>query len=230
MIRQLYLEYQYGASNGRNYDHTAVMPKNRIRELRTNKGMSAAKLGALVGLSQAQVTRIENGGRGLSMPRAEKFAEVLETTVSEVFGLDDKIVLEAERTGNSPEIEPFEPQRGDPVASLIRNKPNISPYVVRASALDQVGIADGDILLVDITAAAVDQVKPMQCVIAVLYSALDAHASRIVLRQFIPPGMLITNSRHHNAQPLNLLTDDVHLKGVVVSIHRNLPGSGEYAA
>jgi len=84
---------------------------------------------------------------------------------------------------------------------------------VKSSVLDCLDYKPGDILFIDIGQAAVNELKPGQCVLAQYYSGM---AATTILRQFISPSLLITNSRRENFVPLNLDVDDVAIKGVVV--------------
>ena len=70
------------------YRYGRAMPDlalpNRIRELRDARGISAAALGALVGMSQPQVTRLEKGDRRLKYDQAAIIAQALGVAVTDL--------------------------------------------------------------------------------------------------------------------------------------------------
>jgi transcriptional regulator with XRE-family HTH domain len=65
-----------------------MFPGNRIRELRRIAGISQIELGARVGLSQGQISNIENGDRNLSLEWMRRIAKALSVSVADL--LDDK--------------------------------------------------------------------------------------------------------------------------------------------
>lgn len=70
---------------------------------------------------------------------------------------------------------------------------------------------------------AVARLKPLQAVRAQYHLDPEKPAKAItLLRQFVPPSLLNTNSGVDNAKPLDTTTDDVQVVGVIVSVHRAL--------
>ncbi len=192
------------------------MRKNNIRALRKKRGLIIEQLASEVGISQPYLTRIESGGRRLSVQLAEQIAMALNTHVTEVLGVSG-----AELPGLAEDAETYTPQPGDEIA--LRARDNVVPWLVKGTALTAAGIDPGMIVLVDIGAEAVENVKPMQFVVAQAYVPGELQATTI-LRQFIPPALLITNSRTDNLASLNLDRDDVAIKGVIVGTYRRMPG------
>ena len=64
--------------------------KNRVRELRTQSGLSQADLGDELGVSRQTINSIENGRYLPSLPLALAIARCFETTVEEIFIPDEK--------------------------------------------------------------------------------------------------------------------------------------------
>lgn len=63
-------------------------PGNRIRDVRRAAGLSQGELGRRVGLSQGQISNIENGDRNLSLEWMRRIARELNCNVADL--LDDK--------------------------------------------------------------------------------------------------------------------------------------------
>ena len=59
--------------------------KNRVRELRADRGLSQADLAAALGVSRQTVISIENGRYSPSLPLAFQIARFFETTVDLMF-------------------------------------------------------------------------------------------------------------------------------------------------
>jgi len=70
---------------------TEVMAK-RMREVRKQKGMTTTKLAEKVGITQAQVSRLENGHQGFRSATLEKIAKALKVPAV-VLATDDEKVL-----------------------------------------------------------------------------------------------------------------------------------------
>lgn len=193
------------------------MAKNRIKAIRLRHQLSADALGQRVGLTQGQISRIENGQRGLSMPVAEKIALALQTDIQDILGLSD--ASEPDRPSPSRFAEDAEPYVASPddLFEIKSHKhQSIDPWRIKSNVLDLAGIKTGDIVFVDISADAVAKLKPLQAVIAQVYDPHDLVKATTVLRQFVPPSLLITNTSGRNEITLDLDRDEVSVKGVVV--------------
>jgi transcriptional regulator with XRE-family HTH domain len=59
---------------------------NRIRELRSAKGLDMVDLGKMVGTTHATISRLETGKMGLTEVWAAKIADALGVHISEIFG------------------------------------------------------------------------------------------------------------------------------------------------
>jgi putative transcriptional regulator len=64
--------------------------KNRVRELRARRELSQAELGDALGVSRQTINSIENGRYLPSLPLAIAVARFFETTVEEMFVLDER--------------------------------------------------------------------------------------------------------------------------------------------
>lgn len=62
------------------------MPKNRLKEIRTERGMSQEELSEKSGLSRATISKIENNEEvSVTTKTIAKLSEVLEVNPSEIF-------------------------------------------------------------------------------------------------------------------------------------------------
>lgn len=63
--------------------------RNRVREQRTQRGLSQAELAAALGVSRQTVISIENGRYLPSLPLAFRIARFFDLTVDKMFDPDD---------------------------------------------------------------------------------------------------------------------------------------------
>ncbi|WP_237690126.1 helix-turn-helix transcriptional regulator [Nocardioides panacisoli] len=68
---------------------TLDIVKNAVRRLRTERDLSQAALGSALGVSRQTVNSIETARYLPSLPLALQIARFFETTVEEVFDVDD---------------------------------------------------------------------------------------------------------------------------------------------
>ena len=64
--------------------------RNRVRERRTQQGLSQAELAAALGVSRQTVISIENGRYLPSLPLAFRIARFFDLTVDKMFGPDQE--------------------------------------------------------------------------------------------------------------------------------------------
>lgn len=194
------------------------MLHNKIRELREAAGWSQAKLGTAIGMDATGVSKIETGRKLVRADEVEKIAQALGIPVSRLFGVEPDEVGPAP-TAFYDELVAYEPQTGDPFAGLETD----NRYLLKVScdSLSRIGIMRGDIVVVDGSAAAVNNRKPQSAVRAQHHPDPNNPSRAVtILRQFYPPNLLVTNSIAENAAPLFLDHDDVQVLGVIVSVHR----------
>lgn len=183
--------------------------------MREAKGLSQDELGARVGTNKFKISRIENEETRLDLELAVKIAQALDVSLAEVVGVESG-------GGFSEDAVSYQAGPSDPLYRLADNAKNRSLYKVQSNVLDELGIRAGDVLLIDVSAQAVEKVKPLAIVIAQLYSQQELLDATTLLRQFVPPSLLVTNSRGDNQSPINMSTTDAHIKGVVISRHHHI--------
>lgn len=197
------------------------MHQNRVRQIRKARGMTLEELADKVGLSHTHISRIENGRRGLSMPIAERIAKAMDSTAAEVLGVNGRAeTWPGGPAGLQEDVTPYE--AADSVPLQPRRGQNIDPWVVRTAVLDRAGIPEGTIVFVDVSAAAVEALKPLQCVVAQVYDPSDLTKATTILRQFVPPSLLITNTSGQNERPLDIDKGEAYVKGVIVGKYQGV--------
>ena len=196
------------------------MVTHRIRDLRERRGLSQERLGALIGRSKSVISRIEDGTTQLDITVATKIAAALDVSLAEVLAIETNGGPRLAPGGFADDLVPYVAGPDDPLARLAG--PNQCQYTVATDAVAGAGVAKGDIVVMDESAAACARVKPLQ-VVRVLYHPPDNPEQALeLLRQFVPPSKLITNSASEDAPTLDTRQDDAHIVGVVVSQHRRL--------
>ena len=202
---------------GSNMDD-ALSPGEMLKQLRLSyrgkgkRGLTQKELAAMAGVANPEtVSKIERGAQSMTPGQVIVFAEIFNvlpaTFVKDMPGI-------GRGRGFSEEAEPFMPD-AESFESRIPLKDAQSWYRIRDSRLDEIGIMPGDTVVIDIGKSAMTGVTIGDVVIANLYSA-DGKSAETIVRQWIPPRLLVTNSRSRNLPPLNLEQDNVSLLGIVV--------------
>jgi len=212
------------SGNLRNADNagmTRAKNNNQIKRIRQLRGLTSEALADLVGITQAHVSRIENRTRGLSLALAEKFAMALKTDVEDVIGSKAGIAAPSIPQGFEDDVVPYTHAADDISVISPRQRQNIDEWTVRSKALSNLDLVPGMTVYVDISAAAVDNVPPLAMVIAQAYLPGTMEA-KTLLRQFVPPSLLITNSAEENAPTIDMNVQDAHIKGVIVEVRKRV--------
>jgi SOS-response transcriptional repressor LexA len=118
---------------------------------------------------------------------------------------------------------PYNPGPSDPFSGL--QNANQYLFTVACDSLNRIGVNRGDVVLVDGSSDACKKIKPL-AIVRAQYPPDANHFGKAVslLRQFVPPSLLITNSSAKNEMPIDTETEDAQIMGVVVSVHRALQG------
>ena len=184
--------------------------KNRIKELRNEHGLSVRALAARLNAAPTTVSDLENGKRELNTNWMLRLSKVFSVSPEEVAGWGSKW------KGFSEDAEPY---GGD--TKHFKLKDTEFTYVVKSNCLNQIGISPGDILIVDMSPSAFEKLKTGDVVIAQVYRENDATT---ILRQFLNPNILVSNSSEENAPVINTSKEDVAIKGVVTSSTKKFQG------
>lgn len=180
---------------------------NRIREIRKRRGMTAKELAELVGTDPVNISRIERGLRKLTEEWMRRIAKALEVTPAELL--------------TAPLLQDFQDDAVEYISEaedhLVRamRRRNLVPWTIRSNSLENLGIAQGQVRTFDMSQKAVDSVETGDVVIARLYERGNHSEVRTVIRQFVAPGMLVTNQKVTN---LAVTLDHPNIEGAILGV------------
>lgn len=161
-------------------------------------------LGEKIGVRKETISKIERHAQGITAPQAHALAEIFNCRMDDLY--------EA-APGLAEEAAPFVPNARS-FELRIPLDVHQKWYQIKKSYLGQIGYFDNVQVVIDISSEAIHNLDIGSVVIANKHSANGG--AEIILRQFIPPSLLITNSQCNNLRTLNLETDDVTIFGIVI--------------
>jgi transcriptional regulator with XRE-family HTH domain len=188
---------------GKNGVH-ADMADNRIKQLRLDRGLSLQQLAEKIGVSESHLSRVEAGLRGLHLSKIEALANVLGLTVGEV--------LSNELMGYLPDLEPYTPPKGSAIEKALTSSTQ-KMFKVLTGVMSELEIARGDPIIADLKP--LKTLKTGEVVVARLYPK-GSKDGVLLLREYISPNLLITNSLEQNALPIHMLKLKVEIIGCVL--------------
>lgn len=198
-----------------------MAPPNRIREFRKASGLTGAQLAERIGVSQAQLSKLESGKRPLMPWTLDRLSMALGKSVPEIQGYDSgrpSPVL----VGFADELVPYVADAADPLHNLQGGNQYL--YTVTTDACDLAGIPKGSIVAVSDEAERCKNPAPLSIVRVRLHPRDNFMKPLTLLRQFVPPRLLITNSSVANELSIDMSVEDAHIVGVVISAHRTFQG------
>lgn len=184
---------------------------NRIKALRTQRGWSMERLAEAIGAGTSTVNRLEKGETELVSEWVPKIAAAFGVTPAELLGW-----TEPAGPGLSDTVTPFVPDAAHPLATA-KWQDNQVMWTAKSASLDAIGIAAGDVVIVDISQRAVDAVQSGDAVVVQVVDGDNPMRATTHLRQYIEPDLFITNSRANNEPPFNRREQDVRIKGVITN-------------
>ena len=199
-------------------------PADMLKKLRLSykgkggRALTQKELAAMAGINNPEtVSKIERGDQNITAEQCMIFARIfnVDPSVFVVSSGDDPSIF----AGFSEEAVPFDPEAGSFEAHFPL-KVTQSWYRIADSRLEEIGLLPGDAVVIDIGKDAMSGLAIGDVVIANLYSA-DGKSAETIVRQWLPPHLLSTNSRKRNLPPLNIEHDNVSLLGVIVFPRRN---------
>jgi transcriptional regulator with XRE-family HTH domain len=203
---------------GRKMDD-ALSPGEMLKRLRQSyrgkgkRGLTQKELAAMAGVTNPEtISKIERGAQSMTPGQVIAFAGIF--NVPPAAFVNDMPSIGPRPGFFSEEAVPFVPD-AESFESRVPLGEAQSWYRIRDSRLDELGIMPGDTVVIDIGKSAMTGITIGDVVVANLYSA-DGKSAETIVRQWIPPRLLVTNSRSRNLTPLNLEQDNVSLLGVVV--------------
>jgi transcriptional regulator with XRE-family HTH domain len=152
---------------------------NRIRELRERLGLTQQELADLMGVNKKDVSRYETGFSTLNIEWMQRFAKALRVHPQDLLNF---VAMSA----NADEVVALTPEEVGITHAALKAR-GIAGYRVVGDAVAEAGLAAGTIIFVDTT-----QTDPEAFAAGIL--VLATINSHLVLRQYMPPRKLITNS------------------------------------
>jgi transcriptional regulator with XRE-family HTH domain len=185
----------------------AAHMENRIQELRKAKGWSLQDLADRINASKSAIFELEKGKTRLNVGWINRLANVFEVEPEEIYEFtapQKKSILD--------DVELLESSIED-----LRMTDSQSAYVVLSGILDQIGINSGMIVVVDSDPENISQISTGD---VALVAVREKRITRLLLRQFMAPSMLLTNSSAENSPLINLRIQDAGLKGIVTGAYQ----------
>jgi transcriptional regulator with XRE-family HTH domain len=173
--------------------------RNRIKELREQRGWTLDELAQRIvpPTTASQISKLERAERRLDTGWIERIAAA--------FGVDPLVLLDDR-----------------PATGASGPQPDVAPLSVGgiSHALDELGLAPGDVVEVDTAVTGTAGLATGDVVLAEVETAPGLVTQ--IMRQWIEPCLLTTNSRAANEMPLNARSLPTRIVGLVVSSHRVL--------
>jgi len=183
---------------------------NRIRFWREKRGLSQAALAERIGMTQANLSRLEKGDHKLTVELMLKLSHALDVEPVDLLPL-------AIVAGLANDVACDEIEAPHHVAAVLRQR-QMRSFKVCTNAVESRGIKRGDSVVVDARPEAVDAIRDRDLVIAEVRDRGKPNGpSFLVLREFVAPALLTTNRPGQNH--IFRLDDDsldVRIIGVVI--------------
>jgi transcriptional regulator with XRE-family HTH domain len=181
------------------------MSANRIRQLRLERGFSLTELAQKVGISDSHMSRVEAGARGLHLSKMDALARALGVPVAEI--------LSSQTLGYLPDLAPYTPPRGSAIERALTSTTQ-KMFKALSGVMSELGIAEGDPLIAEMESKPLKELRTGDVVVAEIIPH-GTKESVLLLRQYIGPNLLVTNSLEQNAMPIHMLRENVQIIGRV---------------
>ena len=200
---------------------------NSIRKLREAEGLTQQQLGEMVGADKSIISKLETGKLRGQMDLMSKVGRALGHTIEELMATPamqrslpkDKPRSQPTAFGLSEDAEPYTP----PKTSLLVRSETIK-YVRMTSDILQnhpLKISTDDVLAFDLSPEKVSEVRSEQVVLVQLILKADTHRTMDIVREFIRPGLLVTNSDRNN-HVISLSDETLPYKPVIKGVFRSM--------
>ena len=181
------------------------METSRIKRLRLERGLTLADLAEKVGLSEGHMSRVEAGTRGLRFAKLDRLARTLGVPVTDL--------VAAEEVAFTSDLEAYHPPKGSVVAKALASSTQ-RMFRVLSGVLSELDLRENALIVADMDEKAVKAVGSGSVVVVSMASKESDPI--LLLRQFIAPYLLITNSREQNSLPIHMLMTPAKIAGIVI--------------
>ncbi len=182
------------------------MTGERIRQLRLERGLSLAELAQRIGVSQGHLSRVEAGLRGLRYNKMQLLARTLGVPVAEI--------LTSQVLGYVADLAPYRPPKGSVLETALSSSTQ-KVFKALSDVLSELGITEGDPVIAEMADVTKDGLKSCDAVVAEVIPHGEEEGV-LLLRQYIAPNLLVTNSFEQNAMPIHMDKEKVRILGRVL--------------
>ncbi len=182
------------------------MTGERIRQLRLERGLSLAELAQRIGVSQGHLSRVEAGLRGLRYNKMELLARTLGVPVGEM--------LTSQVLGYVADLAFYTPPKGSVLEKALSSSTQ-KVFKARSDVLSELGITEGDPVIAEMAGVTKEELKSCDAVVAEI-TPHGEDGGVLLLRQYIAPNLLVTNSFEQNAMPIHMDKEKARILGRVL--------------
>lgn len=191
--------------------------KNRIKDLRDQRGWSLEKVAEMCadGTTAGTIHKLETGSMKLTVDWID--------TLADAFGVDSVELVDDRPAGKYPDdvgddVVPYKPDERAKSGPNLHSDLDHLPFEVITDRLDELGVLKGVVVEINTSAKARNAIATGDILVAKVFS--DSGATRTIIREFIEPSLLVSNSRFENVFPINMRTARVEILGIVETSHR----------
>jgi transcriptional regulator with XRE-family HTH domain len=183
----------------------------KIRELRQARGWSMRELAGRVNSTSSTINKLEKGQIKIDIAWVKKLSVAFDVPISALMSEHnrDKISFRSDVALYDGDLDSAFPE--------IKFERKHSVYMAISSSLDQLGILPQHFLLVDQSIHTPQEFEIGDIVVFQLFDSEIASEFATLMREFVPPSILITNTSKDDQQIINFKDKKIKFIGVATS-------------
>jgi lambda repressor-like predicted transcriptional regulator len=122
--------------------------------------------------------------------------------------------------GFSDDAEGYTGPQSNLYDPMLKNA-QLAPFQIKTSVLSAIGINPGEVRLFSLSPIAIGNVKTGDVVVCQAYDKNNLLNAKTIIRQYLAPNKLITNSMTKDLATIDMGKEDVHIKGVMMQEEEN---------
>lgn len=182
--------------------------KNRIEYWRNRRGLSMQELAERANTTASTINKLEKGGMQLTQAWMTRIAKELGVQSAD-------LLLGPTKTDMTEDVEVYAPPAAHPLARLA-TLPNYRVYTMKTGVLEDLGIAKGDLVVVDSSTEAIENLAPLSAVLLNYWDDKELKRSKALARQFLPPDKFVSNSASDPQSEISISRERAEVAGVIV--------------